>query len=251
MLGNGFFLTFAAWPAVLLTCSLANMLIWGKFGWAEALIFAPLAGMVIGASAWWGLQPSSGGAAGFFRGLLLIFSHGWVGLVRLCDGLADPAKFFWWSASATVAATLLAAGLDHAASGPHGGGEVALSIPMFLLKAPFCLVSTALGLLIMVVGLIHAAATSGDAIGMVGGTPYEEWDHKADPKFYATTVGATFHVWQGHVEHVWIHERYHTRQCIYFHDWMIPFWCIGFVVTGGQAGEANPMENVAYQIQTR
>lgn len=244
-------LTFVFWPLVLIGCSLLNMAIWGKFHWAEPFILAPLAGMGIGAVAWWALQPTPAGAVGVVRGILMLMSHGVFGIVRLLGPLADPLAFFCWSAGATVACTVLAAALDHAAVsiGPTGAGAVVLGIFSFLIKAPFCLVSTVIGLLIFIVGAIHAAVASNAGAGFAGGVTWEEWSN-APGNIWATTVGATVHCWQGPITSVYAHELQHTRQCIYFHDWMIPSWVIGEIghaATGQNDG--NPMETVAYQIQ--
>lgn len=249
---NFFFLTFLLWPLVTIGSSLLNMAIWGKFHWAEPFIMAPLAGMGIGAAAWWALQPGPGGAVGFVRGLITIMSHGVFGIVRLAGPLGDPLTFFCWSAGAVVLCTILAAAIDHAASaiGPTGAGAVALGIFTFLLKAPFCLISTVVGLLIFIVGAIHAAASSNAGAGWAGGVSWEEWSKSAGGNVWATTVGATVHCWQGPITSVFEHEMHHTRQCIYFHDWMIPSWVIGEIghaATGQNNG--NPLENVPYQIQ--
>jgi hypothetical protein len=56
--------------------------------------------------------------------------------------------------------------------------------------------------------------------------PYVEWNPKtADAR--ATTLGATFMVWNGKAKDVVFHELYHTRQYMYLHDWLIPFWLFG------------------------
>ena len=65
-------------------------------------------------------------------------------------------------------------------------------------------------------------------LGFLGGVPYVEWNTNVSPGNYsATTVGSMFNVWFGSASDVVKHELYHTRQCIYFHDWMIPFWLLG------------------------
>jgi hypothetical protein len=245
------FIALIAWPLVLIVSSLTNMLVWGKFHWGEPFIMAPIAGILIGTAAWLSYEQVDNGFLRFLRGSFLILSHGLFGVLRLFGFFAEPAVFFRWSAIATMVVTLVAAAVDHGAVAmdPAGGGAVALSIPLFLIKAPFCLVSTAIGLLIFAIGAAIFSDEGTNRVGWVGGSPWEEYD-RANTQEWATTLGSTFHCWQAPVEGVFKHELYHTRQCIYFHDIMYVMWVVGLI---GQAAEGkpagNPMEAVGYQIQ--
>jgi hypothetical protein len=251
MLESFWFLAFVAWPAVTVVCALANMMVWWKFHWAEPFVLAPLAGIAIGAFWWWAIQaPPTDGAVEITRGIFATLSHGLFGILAVTDVIRDPQQLFWITAFSTLGATFVAAGLDHAAKaiGPTGTGAWALSILIFAIKAPFCLVLTAIGSLISLVGLIQAAASSTNKGGFSGGCLWEEWDRN-NSNTYATTLGATFHVWQGKVDDCFEHELHHTRQCIYFRDLMVAFWAVGefgHLATGTNDG--NPLETVPYQI---
>lgn len=235
---------FAIWPAVVLVSALLNMGIWGQFGWSE-LIVDYVIGFTLGVCFWWFVRTDQ---RSFAPSFFLVFTHGLFGLLRVFNVIPDTKSLFWWSACATIGCTGLAAALDHAAVGigtTMSGGGAALSVLIFLLKAPFALFSTVIGLLIFLVGLIHAAAASNTGAGFLGGVTYEEWN-TAEPH-WATTVGATVHCWQGTFSRVMEHELYHSRQYIYMRDLLIPSWAICWTFSG--QGSDNPIEDVAYKIQ--
>lgn len=242
-LQNFWLLSFAIWPAVVLVSALLNMAVWAKFS-ATELIVDYVIGFTLGVSFWLFTRSDE---RSFFKSFFLVYSHGLFGLLRVCNILPNTAWLFWWSAGATVGATLLTAALDHAAVGigtTMSGGGVALGVLIFLLKAPFALCSSAIGLLIWIVGLCHSGATNAGA-GFLGGVTYEEWD-RSKP-YWATTVGCTVHSWQGKFSDVMKHELNHSRQYIYMHDYLIPSWAICWIFAGPAA--KNPIEDVAYQIQ--
>lgn len=251
MFESFWFLALVAWPTVTVLCALANMLVWWKFHWAEPFVMAPIAGIGLGAMWWWAMQapPTDDGVA-IARGILATMAHGVFGILAITDVLEDPLESFLIAGFATLGATVLAAGLDHGAKaiGPTGTGAWALSILIFLIKAPFCLVLTGIGTLISIVGLIQSAISDTNQGGWSGGALWEEWNRNGSGP-YATTVGATFHVWKGKVEDCFEHELHHTRQCIYFRDFMIPFWVVGEIghLAKGTSN-ANPLETVPYQI---
>jgi hypothetical protein len=240
---NFWLLSFAIWPGVIVLSGLLNMGIWGKFGWSE-LIVDYVIGFTLGVCFWWFVRTEQ---RSFAPSFFLVFTHGLFGLLRVFNVIGSTQALFWWSAGATVGCTALAAALDHAAVAigtTMSGGGVAISVLIFLLKAPFALFSTAIGLLIFIVGLCHSGATNAGA-GFLGGVTYEEWN-TAEPH-WATTVGATVHCWQGPFSRVMEHELYHSRQYIYMRDLLIPSWAICWTFSG--QGEDNPIEDVAYQIQ--
>jgi len=235
-------LSFAIWPGVVLLSALLNMAVWAEFGWSE-LIVDYVIGFTLGVCFWWFVRTEQ---RSFAPSLSLVFTHGLFGLLRVFNVIPDTKRLFWWSAGATVGCTLLTAGLDHAAIsiGATGGGA-ALGVLIFLLKVPFALFSAAFGLLIFIVGLIHAAAALNTGAGFAGGVTYEEWNTTGPA--WATTVGATVHCWQGKYSDVMKHELYHSRQCIYMRDLLIPSWAICWTFSG--PGDQNPIEVVAYKIQ--
>lgn len=247
---NFFWVALVLWPITVQVAALLNMLIWLEFSGTE-LILDWFVGFGLGTTFWLFTQDEPGNRA-WWRTLLMVFTHGIFGLLGLTALFDSAAMLFWWCAGSTVGATVLASLLDHAAiaiGGTPNAGGVLLSVLLFLLKAPFCLFSTAIGLLIFIAGLIHLGAANTGA-GFLGGVFYDEWDHAATPiGVQATTVGATVHCWRLRFCQNMCHELNHSRQCIYMGDLMIPTWAIGFVITGGQSGAPNPVESVAYKIQ--
>ena len=240
ILDNVYFLMFAAWPGVLLLCALFSMLCQWSFSWSE-LIFDYLGGMVIGLCFYFGTEKKPHEVAEFF----LVFSQGLPGLLHVAGMKALQARdtYFlvsavWIGGSAVLASLLDLATRKIGLTMSVGGGL--LSILIALLKLPFSLCTTAVGLLFFLAGLIwfivkkaQEDATKPDTqchvrLGFLGGVPYVEWNTNVSPGNYsATTVGSMFNVWFGRASDVVKHELYHTRQCIYFHDWMIPFWLLG------------------------
>lgn len=240
ILDNLYFQMFAAWPGILILCALFSMLCQWSFSWSE-LIFAYLAGMVIGLCFHFGTEKKAHEAAQFF----LIFSQGLPGVLHVAGLKALQARdtLFLvssvWLGGALVLASLLDLATRKIGLSMSVGGGL-LSIPIALLKLPFSLCTTAVGLLFFLAGLFwfivkKAQEKSDDpttkchvGLGFLGGVPYVEWDTDVPAGNYAaTTVGSMFNVWHGKASDVVKHELYHTRQYMYFHDWMIPFWLLG------------------------
>ncbi len=240
LLDNAFFLSFCAWPLVVIACALLSMLTQGSFSWSE-LILDYLAGVVIGVFFYLGTQKKAHEALHF----LLIFSQGLPGLLHVAGVKALQARdtLFLVSSVWLGGAVLLSGLLDLATrkidlSMSVGGGL--LSIVIVALKLPFSLCTTAVGYLFFIAGLVWFAIKKAQedsrdpkteskvSIGFLGGVPYVEWyGDESDGTYRATTVGAMVNVWKGKVSSVLKHELYHTRQYMYFHDWMIPFWLLG------------------------
>ncbi|MBV8880348.1 MAG: hypothetical protein JO332_10310 [Planctomycetaceae bacterium] len=240
ILDNLYFQMFAAWPGILLLCALFSMLCQWSFSWSE-LILDYLAGMVIGLCFYLGTEKKAPEAAQFF----LIFSQGLPGVLHVAGVKALQARdtLFFVSSAWVGGAVVLASLLDLATRKiglSMSAGNGALSILIALLKLPFSLCTTAVGLLFFLAGLfwfiVKKAQDDGKdpakrcyvGLGFMGGVPYVEWNTNVSPGNYsATTIGAMFNVWYGRASDVVKHELYHTRQYMYFHDWMIPFWLLG------------------------
>lgn len=238
LLDNPFFVAFAAWPGVLLGCALLNMLFQWSFSWSE-LILDYLAGALIGLLFFLGTAKDAGGAEQFF----LVFSQGLWGLLHVLDVQAFQERdvLFAISAGTLGGGVLLAGALDRASlaiGSEMGVGNGLLSILIAFLKLPFSLFTTAVGTLLFLAGLVwylicKAKEDARDpstrdkaGIGHLGGVPYVEWSPKSS-NGRATTLGATVMVWSGKAKDVVKHELYHTRQYMYLHDWLIPFWLLG------------------------
>lgn len=235
MLDNVFFLALLAWPGVLVGCALMNMLCQWSFSWSE-LILDYLAGVVVGLFFYFGTERNAHPALQFF----LVFSDGLPGLLHVAGVQALQARdaLFAVSAGLIGGSVLLAGALDRASmaigtSMNVGGGL--LSILILPLKLPWSFCTTSVGLLMFLVGCITAAIRRYDPanpsksytrVGILGGVPYVEWS-VGGSDYWATTLGATFMVWKGDVANVVKHELYHTRQYVYLHDWLIPFWLLG------------------------
>jgi hypothetical protein len=248
---NYWLVSLVFWPAAVLVAALADMAIWAEFSITELLVDYVI-GFAIG-SFFFLFTDAEPDDRSWWRSLLMVWSQGIFGLLGMTSLFPSTATLFWWSAGSMIGSTTLCAALDHAAVGIGGtmtAGGVVLSVLLFLLKAPFSLISTGVGLLIWIAGLCHSGAANAGA-GFLAGVTYEEWNRTA-PKSgtLATTVGATVHCWKRPFGETMKHELNHSRQYIYMHDWLIPAWAICWAVTGGKAGKENPIENVAYGIQT-
>jgi hypothetical protein len=246
---NYFLLALLLWPAAILVAALLNMLVWWTFSWGE-LVMAYLVGVAIGSIAFVGLGGTPSAATGFF----LMMSQGVPGVLRWRGGLSDPAIFFWVGAGSTVGAVLVAALLDRvtlAIDKEMTAGGVAVSVLTFPFKAPFCLVTSAAGLLIWLAGVVRSFFGTDGRIGFLGGILYAEWDRGDTNGEWTTTIGCTVQCWKNKFSGVIQHELYHTRQCIYFHDFMIPAWLVGELVrliASRTANRDNPIERAAYVI---
>lgn len=219
-------MAFVLWPAVVIVAALLNMLLAWTFSWSE-LVIDYLVGVLIGVCFHFGTVGEVSGIEHFF----LMVSTGLFGLLKWVGvgALADPQTLFLVSAGSVVGATLLTGALDHAtlALGTRmsvGGGFLsALTLPF---KAPFALVTTAVGLVIGLIGVIVGLANRRGGFGFLGGVFYFEWGY---PNIHATTFGAVVNVFAGRMSDVLGHELYHTRQYIYLHDWLGVFY---FTVAG-------------------
>lgn len=213
--------TLVLWPAVILTAALLNMLFAWTFSWSE-LVIDYLVGVVSGLSFYFGTNGSVSGVEHFF----LMVSTGLFGLLKWAGiaALADPQTLFLVSAGAVIGATLLTAALDHGALAlgnqmSVGGGL--LSALIFPLKLPFALVTSAVGLLLGIIGTIVGLANRKGGFGFLGGVLYFEWGL---PGLHATTFGCVVNVFAGKMSSVLGHELYHSRQYIYLHDWLGVFY---------------------------
>jgi len=243
VLDNVFFLTFLAWPGVVLGCALLNMLLQWSFSWSE-LCIDYLVGMVVGLCFYFGTEKKPHEAAQFF----LVFSNGLFGLLHACGvkALQHRDTLFAVSAGAMGGCVVVAGLLDLATQAISKSMNLwggLLSIVIAPLKFPWSFCTTAVGLLLWVVGLFtfivrsiilavkkaNKTNTPDDEyitrVGILGGTPYVEWSPRSG--MYATTFGAVVMVWAGPVSKVIRHETYHTRQYIYLHDWLMPFSVVG------------------------
>ncbi len=219
---NIFIITFLFWPVVVLICAGINMLISWTFSWSE-LLFDLGIGFIAGYFLFAGAHPGASGIELFF----FIFSHGLLALIWAVDGaFVDPTTFIWIMAGVRIGTTIWAAGWDYLSV--KFGARLHWAPFFFALvvapaKMMFSLVTSAIGLLIWLVGLGWAIAGKGKA-GFAGGILYTEFFPKKSG-YHATTVGWTVHTWFGKTP--FKHELYHTRQYIYMGDWLIPFWCLG------------------------
>jgi hypothetical protein len=240
LLDNVWFLSLAAWPLILIACALFSMLCQWSFSWSD-LIFDYLAGVLIGLFFYFGTGKKAHEVFQFF----LIFSQGLPGVLHVAGVKALQARdaLFMvssiWVGGAVVLASLLDLATRKIGLEMNVGGGL-LSILIALLKLPFSLCTTAVGLLFFLAGVFwYIVKKAGEdaakpetkcyvALGFLGGVPYVEWDTNVPAGDYsATTIGAMFNVWFGRASDVVKHELYHTRQYMYFHDWMIPFWLLG------------------------
>jgi len=226
MMDNLFLTAFVLWPGVILVAALLNMLVWWSFSWSE-LVIDYLIGMVIGLCFFYGTADDATALNHF----LLTLSQGLFGLLKWVgvSALDDRQTLFVISAACTGGATLLTAALDHAALAVGrrmsvGGGI--LSFFIFLFKAPFAILTSAVGLLIGLIGVIVGTINKKGGFGFLGGVFYFEWGLSHT---HATTFGWIVNVFRGRMADVIDHELYHTRQFIYLHDWLGIFY---FTVAG-------------------
>jgi hypothetical protein len=241
---DNFLLMILLWAGTSLVCALLNMLISWTFSWSE-LVLQALAGAVIGVFFVLGTAPGADALAKFF----LMFSTGFFGLLNWA-GVAhfqDPLNLYLWTAIWSAAGVLIAGALDRATlaispSQTVGGGV--LSIPIVLLKAPTALVTSAICMLFVLVGSITAAARTATSVGFLGGVVYVEWDTPGNTS--ATTLGVVVNVWSGRMSQVIQHELYHSRQYMFMHDWLIPFWLLGGLWGWISAALASPAWNIRY-----
>jgi hypothetical protein len=262
---NAFLMILLAWPGVIVACGLLNMLVSWTFSWSE-LIFDYLVGLAIGGFFMWGTADGAGGFAKF----MLVFSHGLFGLLNVADVslFASRGALFAWSAGGLGGALIVAGLLDRVAlaiGGSMSVGAAFVSVPSWLLKVPFSLVTSGVGLLFFLVGIVRALAGRNGSVGIHGGVLYVEWSNASGSAF-ATTVGSTVQVWKGRLSRLVAHELYHSRQYQYLRDWLIPAWLLGGLwglISGAVAGRpsiryfstadalhevGNPLERAAYRL---
>jgi hypothetical protein len=258
---------FVFWPGVVVGSALLSMLTVLKFSWSE-LVIDYIVGVVLGIFFFLGTEPNPTGPFKF----LLVFSHGLWGLLWLTGRITTRVQLFEFAAISTGAATLAAGLLDMgtvAIGKNRNVGSGILSIFIVLIKAPFSLFSSAVGLVFWIVGALRSIAPDGE-VGL-NGALYVEWSSPGN-SWSALTLGATVQVWFGSMASAIEHELPHTRQYIYMRDWMIPAWLVGGVwglISSGiwaasgpgrsfsmnafrkaMASEevGNPLERVSYQI---
>jgi len=233
--GNVFLVIFLFWPGVTIGAALLNMLITFKFSWSE-LIIDYLIGLAIGICFYYGTIGDVSHAEHFF----LMVSTGVAGLFKWVGiwPKMSVGEFFMicaiWPASAVIVTALL----DYAAvsigwvSGQTGAktGNVFLSILLLGCKWPFALITSVVGLVIGLIGMIVRATQNnpqGGGFGFVGGAFWFEWGLNTNK--HATTFGCVINVFKGEISDVLGHELVHTRQYIYMHDWLGVFY---FTIAG-------------------
>jgi hypothetical protein len=224
---NVYALTFGLWPAAVILCALLNMLITFKFSWSE-LIIDYLIGMVIGVCHYYGMV---GNDISGWEHFFLMVSTGLFGLLEWTGTIEmTSANFFWLCVGCQAGCILLTGALDYGAgaigysSNAQKGGNIALSFLIILFKFPWALVTTGVGLIIGIIGLIYRATHTsphGDGVGFVGGTLWFEW---GGPPYHATTFGCVVNAFRGSVSDTFRHELVHSRQYIYMHDWLGVFF---------------------------
>jgi hypothetical protein len=232
---NVYLLTFVLWPAAVVISALINMLVTWSFSWSE-LVIDYLIGMVIGATYHFAMAADPGGWENFF----LTVSTGLFGALKWAGMFQSwqPGEFFLLCSLAPMGAVLLAAGIDHAhvaiGYGSKGAkaGNIGLSFLTVLIKWPFALITSTVGLIIGIIGLIVRAtrtAPPGDGVGFAGGALWFEWGGTSGK--HATTFGFVVNVFNGQISDTNLigHELVHTRQYIYLHDWLGVFY---FTVAG-------------------
>jgi hypothetical protein len=261
------------WPAVLLVCASANMLISWTVSWSE-LIFSLAIGVIAGVSLFLGTRPDPSGV----ETCLFVFSHGFFGLLwATSDGFRgafdDPEQLIWFMAGLRLGATVWCAAWDWLSDrigAELGPRQILFSLVLFPVKWPFAFITGSVGFLIWIAGLIRAIASRGKA-SFAGGVFVAQFDPARHGE-HSTTIGWAIHSWYGKTS--FRHELYHTRQYIFMGDWLMPFWVLGCLwgaacaaieqargpagtpfdtqlVIGGRKGElhlGNPLEIAAYQL---
>ena len=157
MWDNVWLLAFLIWPAVIIGAALLNMLVSWTFSWSE-LVMDYLIGVVIGVCFYFGMN----GEVKWFEHLFLMVSLGLFGLLKWVgvSYFADPQTLFLWTVVSIGIAVPLTGGLDWAtveigdSSGGRRVGRGILSFFIWTLKAPFTLITPAVGLLVGVIDLI-------------------------------------------------------------------------------------------------
>ncbi len=245
LLNNVWFLSLVAWPGVLITCACINMLLQWSFSWSE-LVIDHLIGIAIGVCFYFGTEPHAHPVLKF----LLVFSDGLPGLLSAVGvkALQSREMLFLVSAAVIGGSVLLSGLLDKATlvidTSMNVPGGI-LSIAILAFKLPFSFCTTALGYLMWLIGLFVSFASSTTRVGFLGGVPYVEWNY-TDANRWATTFGAAVMVWKGDVSTVIKHELYHTRQYIYLHDWLIPFYPVaglwGIISAAIATSRENPID---------
>jgi hypothetical protein len=258
---------FVFWPGVVIGSALLSMLTVLRFSWSE-LIIDYMAGVVIGIFFFLGTEPNPSAPFKF----LLVFSQGLWGLLYVFGKITSRMQLFEIAAASTGIATLAAGLLDlgtQAIGKDRNVGSGILSFFIVLIKLPFSLFTSGVGLVFWLIGCLRSIGEGGK-VGL-NGALYVEWS-TGGASAKATTLGATVQVWFGSFSTLIDHELYHTREYIYLRDWMIPFWLVGgiwgwisdgiwaaqepgrsfkvesFSTAMKDAEVGNPLERVPYQI---
>jgi hypothetical protein len=217
------------WPTVIVVAALLNMLISWGFSWSE-LVIDHLVGVLMGVFFSMGVL----GDVRWYDHLLLTLFHGLPGLLKWVGlgFMSSPWVVFAFSASLILGATIVAGLLDLATRALGSTMSVAtgfISFLTWLIKAPFTLITPAIGLLIGIVGIIVGAAMGNKVkFNFLGGAMFFEMGFGTSGEF-ATTFGWVTNVWRGHISNVVDHELYHTRQYIYLRDMLGVFY---FTIAG-------------------
>lgn len=237
------------WPATVLLAALLNMLVSWTFSWGE-LIIDYIAGFLIGSVFYVAYDGKPDAAVQ----VLLVLSHGLFGVLHAAGAslVADPQDAFLLGATWTVLGTTLSAALDRAATalGAEGGvGGFFLSLLIFLIKAPFALVTSGIGVFLWLICLFRSLAPGGK-VGFAGGVFWCEWNNTDTNGEWTTSFGVAVQSWKNTFAKCMAHELYHTRQYIYLRDWLMPFWVIGELVRliAGRSNKANAIEAAAYDL---
>lgn len=274
---NVFLLAFVVWPLVVLLAAGLNMLISWTFSWQE-LVCDYLIGVVIGLCFFYGT--TGGSTKGFAQvsgveHFFLMVSIGLFGLLKWLgvEAMQDPATLFWASSLSIVGATAVSVSLDRLAIQVIGSKSCVcnglLSLLIVGIKAPFGLITTAVGTLIGIIGLTVACATKNGGFGFIGGVFYTEWGLSGT---HATTFSSYVNIFRGKTSDtvnsttLISHELYHTRQYIYMQDWLgvvyftiAPIWGLISSATSSRSFDAskafnaskdigNPIEVPAYKL---
>lgn len=232
MLDNVFWLSLVIWPTVLIACAFVNFLISWVFSWQE-LVFCHLMGSITGLCFYLATvdpaavpPPEVGDLPHFF----LTASLGLFGLLKWLgvEALQDRATLFWVSSVSMFGATAVSAALDRVTY--HGVGydkRICCGLWSLIVvgfKAPFGLITTAVGALIGLIGLLVACGKSNGGFGFIGGILFTEFGYGSSSNYHATTFSSYVNIFKGGVDDVMTHELYHTRQYIYMQDWLGVFY---------------------------